>query len=303
MFPSIDNYCLVAGNIHRICSEDLGRTVVAGDTDVELELLNATARLREPHRTRQLAKTFIRLWLLSWQESGRPHLRFVDERVPLTLMATVADPTVAELVLPPWPAFVVDLPRGALRADSSVSPEGADIERLQVRVGGAGNWSFLGTARDGTELLRHNVLTSDLVEPLPEASGTFTVNVSDRNERILLLLGRLLVGLCLTLSDPRNLREKKPAKGQGLRAMRDPNRPMPSAFVVTSDVRVACRDVITDYVEGGGGRSPRVRTFVRGHWKRQHHGPKRTLTKVIQVAPYWRGDEAAPVVSKKKIAR
>ena len=125
MFPSIDNYCLVAGNIHRICSEDLGRTVVAGDTDVELELLNATARLREPHRTRQLAKTFIRLWLLSWQESGRPHLRFVDERVPLTLMATVADPTVAELVLPPWPAFVVDLPRGALRADSSVSLEGS----------------------------------------------------------------------------------------------------------------------------------------------------------------------------------
>jgi hypothetical protein len=301
-FPSIDNYCLVAGNIHRICSEDLGRTVVAGDVDVEIDLLEAPMRLREPQRSRQVAKTFLRLWLLSWQESGRPHLRFADERVPVTLMATVADPSVAELVLPPWPAFVVDLPRGALRAESSVSPAGDDIVRLHVRVNNAGKWSFLGCARDGTELLRYGLFTSDLVEPLPVGSETFTIDISDRNERILLLLGRLLVGLCLTLSDPRNLRERKGAKGKGLRAMSDPSRLTPSAFVVTSDIRVACRDVITDYVEGGGGRSPRVRTFVRGHWKRQRYGPKFALTKVIQIAPYWRGDETAQVMAQKRIA-
>ncbi len=46
-----------------------------------------------------------------------------------------------------------------------------------------------------------------------------------------------------------------------------------------------------------GGSSPKVQCLVSGHWKRQQHGPGRSLRKLIHVEPYWRGPLDAPVIS------
>lgn len=55
--------------------------------------------------------------------------------------------------------------------------------------------------------------------------------------------------------------------------------------------------------EADGGRSLQIRIKVRSHWKTQHHGPANSLTKRIQVMPYWRGPDAAEVIHRPFVVR
>jgi hypothetical protein len=58
-----------------------------------------------------------------------------------------------------------------------------------------------------------------------------------------------------------------------------------------------CRPWVREYVARGEvkRRAPGVQRLVRGHQKRQHHGPRNTLVKWIHVEPYWAGAEDAPI--------
>jgi hypothetical protein len=46
-----------------------------------------------------------------------------------------------------------------------------------------------------------------------------------------------------------------------------------------------------------------TRFIVRGHWKRQVHGPGRTERKMIFVQPYWKGDADSPLVARAHVDR
>ncbi|EHJ9985227.1 hypothetical protein KB976_004364 [Vibrio parahaemolyticus] len=50
--------------------------------------------------------------------------------------------------------------------------------------------------------------------------------------------------------------------------------------------------------EEGSGRVSTYRFIVRGHWKQQVYGPKRSLRKKIRIAPYYRGDDVAQLINK-----
>lgn len=49
--------------------------------------------------------------------------------------------------------------------------------------------------------------------------------------------------------------------------------------------------------ESGGGK-PLVRFMVRGHWRRQPHGPERQERKLIWVRPYYKGPDFAATINK-----
>jgi hypothetical protein len=38
-----------------------------------------------------------------------------------------------------------------------------------------------------------------------------------------------------------------------------------------------------------------VRTIVRGHWRKQHYGPRMSEKKVIWIKPHWKGPKDAPI--------
>jgi hypothetical protein len=61
------------------------------------------------------------------------------------------------------------------------------------------------------------------------------------------------------------------------------------------EVTVDCRAAIASYVAGQRRASPSVQTLVRGHFKRVAHGTGRTERRWVQIEPYWRGPEDAPV--------
>lgn len=51
--------------------------------------------------------------------------------------------------------------------------------------------------------------------------------------------------------------------------------------------------------EGGpGGGKPLVRFMVRGHWRRQPHGPERQERKLIWIRPHYKGADLATTINK-----
>jgi len=110
-----------------------------------------------------------------------------------------------------------------------------------------------------------------------------------------------MVGLCLWCSDPKNLGEPRLVHSKNVsRKNRDGSvlPPFKSWFLgrdIELDERVI--GAVRAYVREGG-TSPKVQALVKGHWKRQQHGPNRSLRKLIHVAPYWRGPLDAPVLDK-----
>ena len=75
-----------------------------------------------------------------------------------------------------------------------------------------------------------------------------------------------------------------------------------SAYTVVRPVVLDCRVAVRDYI-AGGGKSPTVRSLVRGHWRNQVHGPRNSLRKWIHVEPFWRGPDGAPVAVRPHIMR
>lgn len=115
-------------------------------------------------------------------------------------------------------------------------------------------------------------------------------------------LRRGVLGVAATLSVPdtqRDLRAKE-RKARASNAAREARgEPTSWTYVLGGNVRVDVRSAVRDYVERGGS-PPSVQSLVRGHWKRQPHGPELSLRKWIHVEPYWRGPEDAPIVAARR---
>lgn len=230
-------------------------------------------------------------WSVEWARSGFPRVD-LGHKLAASLMATAMPRDVIADLAVPWPAFAVLIPSGIVRA---LDPSGALKDfthahamfsdgrvRMLATDAGIGCWS--SAARDVTELGE----VSDGTEEL------HSMPLDERDHRALQMVDRLVVGVCAILSSPDDAREI--AKRFGKIDHRKRSSPFPEAWTyrIKRDVTVDARAVVRDYV-AGGGKSPGVQSWVRGHWRRQHYGPRLSLVKWIQVEPYWRGAEDAPI--------
>jgi hypothetical protein len=156
----------------------------------------------------------------------------------------------------------------------------------------------------GMSLWRHGVKLDSL------ASSTFFRNkeaihwdyglkCDSRDDRVMNMIGRLIISMCVAMSDPDNYHEQKKSHGRGNFHRIEKELPQIKTFVLGKPVQINCRQAILDYLEGSGSRKgPTIQFLVRGHWKHQPHGPKNALRKLIHVQPYWKGDADAPVLTR-----
>ena len=130
------------------------------------------------------------------------------------------------------------------------------------------------------------------------APGPMGRRMMDRNS---LIMRRIIAGVCLELSNPGRLE----AAHVGVVAKRREKsrkrkyRILPKGcdqYALRDSVKLPdFRETVRDYLDGKKRSSPKVRTLVRGHWKRQAYGPDKQLRKIIHVEPYWRGPKGAPI--------
>lgn len=247
-------------------------------------------------------------WSARWRSKGFPRV-VVGPRRAAVLMATGIRAEQMPDVVPPWPAFLVELTDSPIQINL-VNGGTSPIDRIEVHYAshhtGAPAWSIIAETPAGPSIHRFNVAPTkwldDKLEHEPVTDGHSSLEVDDVDLRALTTLSRLVTGLCMSLSDPERYAEARArAKGKSYRARRR-GPPQLADFVLGDDVRVDVREAVAEYV-ARGGRAPKVQSLVRGHWKMQAHGVDRALRKWIHVEPYWRGPEDAPVLIRRHTTR
>lgn len=263
-------------------------------------------------------------WLVRWGSLAYPRFQ-TSHSFAAMLMATTISPKEIPSIEAPWPAFMVEIPEGLLpiaTKDGTMT----HITRVYVNTSFLPSawtepwWSFefvgkgieihrVGRVEEAfdpsskTDLKNRPMLKFEgpRTQPLDAPVGNYDEfwDGYDRSQedRVVILAARLVLGLCIMMTDKANVKEKAsklpPDLAQHRR--RFGFEPTSNIFVVGRPVKVDFRLAVKAYVEGGT-KSLSVQSLVAGHHKFQPHGPGRSLRKWIFVEPYWRGPEDAPIL-------
>lgn len=238
-----------------------------------------------------------------WAAAGYPTLD-ITHRLAATLMAMKVDEQVEKLAIPPFPGVVVKLPDNLLfleDADGNLS-SCAILGFSAAEYEGVPCMSYSMFSQSTTSVFGTNVPIVGFVSKgdlLQMDYGEVEAEAVDMRSSE--LARKLIIGLCLYLSDPSKLGEPRGQKKKGKPAKRNrgPGElPQATTYVIGREIELDSNVVtgIREFVKHGR-KAPSVQYIVSGHWKMQAYGPGRAERKLIQVAPYWRGPVDAPILT------
>lgn len=252
-----------------------------------------------------------------WAMSGYPTVAPTHRAAASWMATNYGDASGLDIVVP-WPAWVVRLPSdmlfitddfGKAHSLELLSVTNLPEEDANPARKGRGGWYYtLSTGvvatEDGPDALTlwgFGMALHDLcADELPKGGQSWaTVKESETDARSEMFARRLILGMCLHFADPKNKgagrsRRTKPSKRQRAEDM----LPDYKLWDMRSDISIDVVRAVTHFARTGNGSSPKVQGMVCGHGKWQAYGAKRALRRWIHVAPYWRGPEDAPVISR-----
>jgi hypothetical protein len=228
-----------------------------------------------------------------------------DARYCASLLCTSLSSEVLDEIDMPWPAFLIEVPAGLIpvkRADDK--PD--HVERLLVDKW-IGQWRYLAITHAGGMLSKHHRTAQQLVGGRIDPAaldgavfGTLGAFGQDVDKRMHELLGRLVVNTCLALTDPTTHRVWAPIDPKR-RMYASPHRkgmpPQVRIYELRKPVKIDCRPIVTEYLSSGQGSGKRltVQLYVGSYWRRQAHGPGRSLRRWQQIEGHWKGPVDAPI--------
>jgi hypothetical protein len=268
-------------------------------------------------------------WYAEWAEHAFPRIQ-TSHSFATMLMSTTVSAKELENFEAPWPAFAVEIPDGLLPikskdVDSCITrvmvnthfmPHSGITERWwtmwmqgkRIELCRAGTLAEMVSGKMPTRemtLVEHDGPRSDVRDAPIEDYDAFFEDYDDAwEERVALLVSRLVVGACVMMTDRANYREKtqKLSHKIGAHALRMAGRPDPRIYRVGQPVSLDLREEVRRFIEGRKRGPLTVQRLVAGHHKRQPHGPNSSLRKWIFVQPYWQGDAQAPIVVRPHVA-
>lgn len=248
-----------------------------------------------------------------WCDQGFPQI-VIGHKYAAALLATQLSKDVVQRVQPPWRAFFIELPSGLLQIRDDTNNKDVDLTGVLVgqldNTAGDPRWGFFAITETQVTLWKHGATAEQLllgdIENVYE-NASFLLPFSSLDERCNALLGRLILNVCLAMSDPDNVTPPKEDK-KGKRAKggnkRKEKEPTVRTYKLGATPQVDCRAQVREYLQTGKiSGTVTVQSMVSGHWKHQAYGPQRSLRKNIWVSPYWRGPEDAPILVKPKVLK
>ncbi len=286
----------------------VARSVIVGDETAINEMVDESMAdepfVSDHHRQMIFHDLY---FALCWARCGLPQI-VPTHRFAASMMATSVAADAVHDVIFPWYTFAVVIPNGLITVRSSSGREWQP-ESVWVYPNPQGGVAVVIRSDHSSIILRTVDTAADLA--LAASLDRFVEygvpasedkEISAWNERAMMMLYRLVLGVCVELDSPKH----KIVIGNGRPVDKRAKRGEPKAwtFVLSRDVQVDCREWATRYLHGEDGTKRSVQTLVRGHHKRQAHGPGGELRKWIHVEPYWRGPDDAPIaVSRRMVVR
>lgn len=236
------------------------------------------------------------IWGAWWKQAAFPRICWHSPQYVASLLATSGverDPELIAAVVAPWKAFYISVPEPLIFVDHSLF--GPDPVVGVMVVAEPNRWSFFAESENGAELWRFGFPTEELLDGGKHWIDDYAPH-SKLDERATMLIGRLILGTCLTLSDPSKVQK---SSGRSQRRAKKEHKPVvfTQNYVLGAPVMIDARAEIAHWARSGRAHSsPSVRTLVRGHWRNQACGKGRLERKIIHIQPFWKGPEDGPVV-------
>jgi hypothetical protein len=241
-----------------------------------------------------------------WADAGFPQVQ-MGHKFCATLLLSGMGEDVIELVQPPWKAFFIEVPDGLLfirdmEHDVDLQIRRILVTRVQNKHKGE-TWAYVAFSETTLTLWRFGMHTAELLPATSEGEtswydvGDHYQELVDQDDRVVTLIGRLIVNTCLAMSDPTAVKPIGPGHKRYESARRRGERePVVRTFVVGKPVKLDFRQTVQQVVRHGVRKLPTVQFLVRGHFRSQAHGPKMSLRKVIFIEPFWKSKEDAPIL-------
>ena len=245
--------------------------------------------------------------LTRWVESAFPQVQLTHKYAAALMVSGVTEEVLAR-VQSPWSAFILEVPDKLLSLYDNKTDAFTEIRRILVtrlqHKDGSIRWGYLAMTDSPLSVWRFGVTTEDLL-PANLGEGAFRggseeFEVTPQDERVMTLIGRLIINACLAMSDPSAVKKVGPghkAFAKATREGRAGEEPAVRTFLLSKPVKLDCRPAIKEYVEAPAGskRTLTVQSLVRGHFKGQWFGPGNGQYKVIWREPHYRGPLDAPI--------
>jgi hypothetical protein len=271
-------------------------------------------------------------WYGEWAENAFPRVQ-MSHSFAAMLMATHISLKELEHVTAPWPCFAIEIPDKLLPIQS----RGVDSCVTRVFVNDhfmppscPERWWTFCLQGQRIEMFRADTLLNLVTDkgdhtpaplmrlndpnrldprdaPLVEEDEAFWTNdESDQEDRIALLVTRLVIGVCVMMTERANYTEKRIKLDKKLGQYADPLRkayeqrqsklPEARVYLLGKPVKIDFRQAVKAFVEGRSRGPMTVQRLVAGHHKHQPYGPNSSLRKWIFIEPYWQGPSDSPIV-------
>jgi hypothetical protein len=290
-------------------SEKMVREVGVGVRSMSPNILQTAIMLQSSDGHAQL------IGLCRWAHAAFPSIS-MGHKYAAALLVTNASKEAVDLVRPPFPTFLIEVPEGLLFLDGNKDQGGTSpithvlVYQLQSnKVASGWTWGYTAYSSAGLSVFRYGVLASELLPPelddvldgnrkQNDDRTLFSFDLTDADKRTTAMIGRLIINTCLAFSDPTNVRSRETRQRHHINSHfkgRKSDEPTVRNFVLGKPVKHDFRDHVAAFVRGDRKAPPSVQVLVCGHHKTQHYGTKNSLVKVIWVEPYWKGPEDAPI--------
>ena len=275
---------------HRLLTE-------MANLETPLEMVNAAAFHYLP------LEQIVFFFAARWADQGFPTVT-MGHKYAAALMATSVPREAVADVRPPFHAFAIEVPQGLLNV---LDHDGTsyDVTRVCVQHTRAPDaWYYVVFTTGRVALYKHGISTEMLTEEefkdeCEWDTYSFSVPMSSRDDRINFLVQRLILNVCLAMASKDAARPVGKAAGMGPGTLRSSPEPLVRTYKLGKPLKLDCRDAVRDYAEGVRPQSKlSVQVLVRGHWRRQAHGPEHSLRKWLWIEPFWRGPEDAPILAR-----
>lgn len=243
-----------------------------------------------------------------WAHQGFPQI-VVGHKYAAALLATKLSYDVADQVRPPWRSFFIEVPHGLLFVDDNLRDKEATVTGVLVSSifhapSGKNRWAYFALTESQATLWQHGAATEHLLGDPEEgvwAGSGLTEKLETLDKRCSTMIGRLILNVCLAMSDPANVKAPKDAKAKkkGKHNERENSEPRIRTYHLGSTPSIDCREHVAHYMRTGRtGGALNVQVMTAGHWRNVPHGPQSSLRRVQWIEPYWRGPDDAPILVK-----
>lgn len=199
----------------------------------------------------------------------------------------------------PWPSFEIQVPTGLLKSSHAallsivVTQMPSTIRtskaghQLCVAYLDESSWG-VNSYRDLAQMLDDN----ESKAVLDDENRTLTDYLEEDYDkdvefRLWKMIARLIAGVVLTINTAR-IDKPEAYPTQPLRVKRDSLQA--NTIRLGQPLKIDCRNVIREYIEGDRSSSPSITFLVRGHWRNQAYGPQHSLRRPKWIEPHWKGE-------------